>query len=69
MFGLGPGELLLLAAVVVLVAGPTAIPKLFKGLKTFHEARSKLTPKGIVDSLMREDEEEPKRKKKKKRKA
>ncbi|MEQ9321275.1 MAG: hypothetical protein RIF41_19080 [Polyangiaceae bacterium] len=44
-FGLGPGELLL-------IAGPKAIPKIFKAAKQAHDVKSKLTGRAVVDYLM-----------------
>ena len=51
-FGLGPGELLLIAAIIALVAGPKAIPKIFKAAKQAHDVKSKLTGRAVVDYLM-----------------
>jgi len=62
-FGLGPGELLLIAAVIALIAGPKAIPKIFKAAKRAHDVKSKLTGRAVVDYLM-DDGAEAKPKKK-----
>ncbi|HHH30970.1 MAG TPA: hypothetical protein ENK57_21860 [Polyangiaceae bacterium] len=51
-FGLGPGELLLIAAIIALIAGPKAIPKIFKAAKQVHDVKSKLTGRAVVDYMM-----------------
>lgn len=51
-FGLGPGELLLIAAIIALIAGPKAIPKIFKAAKQAQDVKSKLTGRAVVDYLV-----------------
>jgi Sec-independent protein translocase protein TatA len=58
-------ELLLIAVVIAIVAGPTAIPKVIKAAQSLQRARSKLTPQALVDHLA--GEKEPKKKKKRPR--
>jgi Sec-independent protein translocase protein TatA len=66
-FGLGPGELLLIAAIIALIAGPKAIPKMFKAAKKAQDVKSKLTGQAVVEYLM-DDGGKGKRGKKKKSK-
>jgi Sec-independent protein translocase protein TatA len=70
MFGLGVGELLLLGAIIALVGGPTAIPKIVRALRSVQKAKSELTGKALLGRLMADDDEpqakpKPKRPRKK----
>ena len=62
MMGLGPGELLLLVAVIALVGGPSAIKKVFGWVRSFQKARSQLTTKALIGKLMEEPEADPPKK-------
>ena len=56
MFGLGWIELLVIAGVVSLLAGPVAMRKLVKTARDVHQLKT--NPQGALDKLMGEDESE-----------
>jgi Sec-independent protein translocase protein TatA len=49
-------ELLVVAAVIALVAGPRTLAKIFKVAKKANEVRTKLTPSAVLEQLMTEPE-------------
>jgi Sec-independent protein translocase protein TatA len=68
MFGLGPGELLLLAAVIALVGGPSAIKKVFGWMQSAQKARSQLTGKALLGKLLEDEPDKAPAKKPSKKK-
>jgi Sec-independent protein translocase protein TatA len=68
MFGLGPGEIAILVAIVALIGGPAAVKKLARAFQTAQKAKSELTGKALLGKILDEDESPPKKKKRKKRK-
>ena len=52
MFGLGWMEMLIIGAVVMFIAGPTAGPKLFKAVRTMYTAKRDITSGSGLDKLM-----------------
>jgi Sec-independent protein translocase protein TatA len=59
MFGLGIGEILLLAAVVALVGGPAAVMKLGRAARSAHRMKSRLTKKALLDELLDDEPRDP----------
>jgi len=59
VFGLGWIELLVIAGVVSLLAGPVAMRKLVKTARDVHQLKS--NPQGALDKLIGEDEEDAER--------
>lgn len=59
MFGIGSGELLMIALVVLIAVGPQRMPDLMKavgkGLRDLRKASSDLRKQSGIDDLMRED--------------
>ena len=60
MFGIGFGEMLVIAVVLILAVGPESMPKLFKavgkGLREFRRASRELRNTIGIDEMMREEE-------------
>lgn len=59
MFGIGAGELMIAAIVMLIAVGPGKMPGLMKavgkGLREFRRASSELRKQSGIDELMRED--------------
>ena len=59
MFGIGSGELLMIALVVLIAVGPKRMPDLMKavgkGMRDLRKASSDLRKQSGIDDLMRED--------------
>lgn len=59
MFGIGSGELLIIALVVLIAVGPKRMPQLMqavgKGMRDLRKASSDLRKQSGLDDLMRED--------------
>jgi len=59
MFGIGSGELLVIALVVLIAVGPQRMPQLMKavgkGMRDLRKASSDLRKQSGLDDLMRED--------------
>jgi len=59
MFGIGSGELILIALVVLIAVGPKRMPQLMKavgkGMRDLRKASSDLRKQAGIDELMRED--------------
>ncbi len=59
MFGIGSGELILIALVVLIAVGPKRMPQLMKavgkGMRDLRKASTDLRKQSGLDDLMRED--------------
>jgi sec-independent protein translocase protein TatB len=59
MFGIGLGEFMLLAVVLIIAVGPKAMPTFMKtvgkGMRQFRQAQQELRDQMGIDELMRED--------------
>lgn len=59
MFGIGSGELLIIALVVLIAVGPQRMPQLMKavgkGMRDLRKASTELRKQSGLDDLMRED--------------
>lgn len=60
MFGIGAGEFIMLAVVLLIAVGPKSMPKLMKavgrGLREFQQAAQDLRSQVGIDEIMRDDE-------------
>lgn len=60
MFGIGSGELVILAIVVLIAVGPKRMPTLIKaigkGLREFRQASNELRKQSGIDDLLRDDD-------------
>jgi len=67
MFGLGPGELLVLLAIIAVVGGPKAVKKIVGLARQANKAKNELTGQAIIDRVL-DDDPKPRRKTRKKKK-
>ncbi|MFW6050856.1 MAG: Sec-independent protein translocase subunit TatA/TatB [Myxococcota bacterium] len=60
MFGIGPGEMMILLVVLLIVVGPKSMPKLMqalgRGLREFRRATNELRQQVGFDELMQQEE-------------
>ncbi|MCA9615117.1 MAG: twin-arginine translocase TatA/TatE family subunit [Sandaracinus sp.] len=60
MFGIGSGELVIIAIVMLLAVGPNRMPTLIKavgkGIREFRKASTELRKQSGIDDLLRDDE-------------
>jgi TatA/E family protein of Tat protein translocase len=60
MFGIGPGEMIVLLVILLIAVGPKGMPKLMKavgrGMREFRKATDDLRQQVGLDELMREEE-------------
>jgi Tat protein translocase TatB subunit len=60
MFGIGSGELVIIAIVMLLAVGPNRMPTLIKavgkGVREFRKASSELRKQSGIDDLLRDDD-------------
>lgn len=60
MFGIGSGELVIIAIVMLLAVGPNRMPTLIKavgkGIREFRKASNELRKQSGIDDLMRDDD-------------
>jgi TatA/E family protein of Tat protein translocase len=60
MFGIGPGEMIVLLVILLIAVGPKGMPKLMKavgrGMREFRKATDDLRQQVGLDELMRDEE-------------
>ena len=61
MFGLGWIEILIIAGVISLIAGPVALRKIVKAAQDVNRVKSDLTGPRVFERLLGDDEDEPPR--------